>query len=56
MDNNKPPLGLKPRWLHEMHRIQEIIDAMKRYSEVEKPIPTEWVDELKELTTNLYKR
>ena len=55
MDNNKPPIGLKPRWLHETNRIQDIIDAIKRYSEAEEPIPTEWVDELKELTMNLYK-
>ena len=57
MDNNcKPPIGLKPRWLHETNRIQDIIDAIKRYSEAKEPIPIEWVDELNELTMNLYKR
>lgn len=46
----KPPIGLKPLKIWEdgcnQDRIDEIIDAMTRYSEVEKPIPLEWISEL----------
>ena len=45
----KPPLGLTPRWVHEMKRFEEIIAAMKRYSEAGLPVPTEWIEELDEL-------
>jgi len=50
--NHKPPLGLKPRKLFDEHanllRINEITEAMKRYSDAKVPIPCEWVDELHE--------
>lgn len=52
MENNiveKPPLGLKPKWIHDKQRKREIIEAMERYSNAGKPIPAEWVEELKEL-------
>ena len=55
MNDTKPPIGLKPRWLHDAHRIQEILDAMRRYSDAEIVIPSEWVDELNGLINNLYK-
>lgn len=44
-----PPLGLKPKYIHDKTRIKEILDAMERYSERRFPIPIEWVEELKEL-------
>lgn len=44
-----PPLGLRPKYIHDKTRIKEILDAMKRYSEQRFPIPIEWVEELKEL-------
>ena len=44
-----PPLGLRPKYIHNKTRIKEILDAMKRYSEQRFPIPIEWVEELKEL-------
>lgn len=47
-----PPLGLKPKWIHDAQRIREIFEAMERYSDAEKPIPREWIDELRELVTN----
>ena len=47
----KPPLGLKPRWIHEQQRRQEIISAMERYSNADVPIPMEWIEELKELSS-----
>ena len=47
---NIPPLGLKPEKVFEnqcnTERIIAIIEAMKRYSTAEQPIPIEWIDEL----------
>jgi hypothetical protein len=45
----RPPLGLKPKWLHDSERKIDIIEAMERYAKVKKPIPIEWIDELKQL-------
>lgn len=46
----KPPLGLKPQDIYdkECHeaRIIEILDAMMRYTEAQKPVPKEWINEL----------
>ena len=46
-----PPVGIKPRWLHEEERIKELLDAIQRYSEAKLPIPTDWIKELKTLLT-----
>jgi len=46
---NKPPLGLKPRYIHEIERIEQIQDAIKRYYDNFLKIPDEWFEELKEL-------
>ena len=48
---SKPPLGLKPKYIHDKARIKEILDAMERYSYQRFPIPIEWVEELRELIT-----
>ena len=45
----KPPLGIKPRAIWEKERIDEILKAMKRYSDADVRIPAEWVDELYKL-------
>ena len=45
----KPPLGLRPRSIVTSLRIQEIIEAMQRYSVSSKPIPPDWIAELNEL-------
>lgn len=48
----KPPLGIPPRNIAEhgfnVFRMGEILGAMSRYSEAQKPIPIEWVNELSE--------
>ena len=45
----KPPLGIKPRHIHNLDRMQDIIDAMKRKADNgEWPLP-EWVEELNDL-------
>ena len=41
----QPPLGLKPKWLHNEQRMEEIREAIIRYSKKGKSIPSEWVNE-----------
>jgi len=45
----KPPLGIKPRYIHDHDRKIEILDGMERYSNAQKPIPVEWILELRAL-------
>ena len=45
----KPPIGLKPRSIHEEERKQEILEAMQRFNEAGERIPQDWIDELTEL-------
>lgn len=47
--NEKPPLGLEPRWLHDSYRINDILNAMERYADSKMPISKDWIEELKEL-------
>ena len=48
--HTKPPLGVTPRWLADEMRVREIAEAILRYTEVGKPVPQEWLDELNEKT------
>jgi len=45
-----PPIGLEPEKnfavLANAKRLQEIVDAVKRYSKAGKSVPIEWVNEL----------
>ena len=45
----KPPLGLKPRYVHDTDRIADIRDAITRYIDEKMDIPWEWIQELREL-------
>lgn len=45
----KPPLGLKPKYIHDKIRIKEILDTMERYSYQRFPVPIEWIEKLREL-------
>lgn len=45
----KPPLGLKPRKIHDYQRAKDIIIAMERYTEDDQIIPSEWIEELRDL-------
>lgn len=47
----KPPIGLKPRWVHDGDRIADIKDAITRYIYEKKDIPWEWIDELRDIQT-----
>jgi hypothetical protein len=48
-ESAKPPLGLKPKNIHDTVRALDILDAMQRYASANMPVPLEWVLELKEL-------
>ena len=41
----KPPLGLTPKWIIDEHRMQDIHEAIMRYKEAHKEIPSEWIEE-----------
>lgn len=52
----RPPLGLKPAWVHKLERMREILEAMDRYirsSPCGQRIPQEWIDELSALNEDL---
>lgn len=52
IEPKRPPLGLKPRWLHEEQRIIEIEEAFSRYLEAKTEPPIEWTEEILELRLN----
>lgn len=41
----KPPLGLKPKYIHDEQRLSEVKNAIDRYFEKNKEIPSEWIEE-----------
>ena len=45
----QPPVGLKPRWLHEEQRLKEVKEAILRYIDAGVAIPKEWMEEYEEL-------
>ena len=45
----KPPLGLKPRWIHDSERAKEILDAIERRTDANMSIPKNWINELQDL-------
>ncbi len=48
--NNKPPLGLKPKFIHDEERRDNIKASVSRYLEYGKKIPVEWIEEYNLLT------
>ena len=38
----KPPVGLKPKWIHDQQRQREIMIAINRYLEADITPPKEW--------------
>lgn len=49
----KHPVGLRPRWVWEELRYQEVAEAICRYASAGLPVPTEWVEELHELSNRM---
>lgn len=43
--NEKPPLGLMPKDIHDMQRRADIIAAVVRYANAGMKIPMEWIEE-----------
>jgi len=52
----EPPLGIKPRYIHEEERAIELGEAINRYTRAKFPIPIEWVEEYNEIRARLKKR
>lgn len=50
-----PPLGVKPRFIHEEQRIVELKEAIIRFVSANWPIPDIIINEYNELTENLEK-
>lgn len=49
---SKPPLGVKPKWLHDEERKQELKKTIERHLVESEAIPIEWVEEYNELTSS----
>lgn len=52
-ENKKPPQGIEPRFSWEYRRMDEIFEAMKRYSAAKQSIPLEWIVELDDLYVSM---
>lgn len=42
----KPPLGLMPEYIWVAQRKKDLLAAMVRFTEADKPIPNVWIEEL----------
>ncbi len=47
----KPPLGLKPRWLHNEERSVDLAKAIMRYIDAGVALPDEWIDEWNDIVS-----
>lgn len=47
--NKKPPVGLRPAFIVNQERIEEIKEAIIRYIDAKIPIPKEWIEEYNNL-------
>lgn len=45
----KPPIGLKPKFVNRLERLDEIRGAIVRYYDAELKIPIAWIEEYNEL-------
>ena len=45
----KPPIGLRPKWVSDKERLNEVRSAIVRYYDAEWKIPVEWIEEYNEL-------
>lgn len=45
----KSPLGLRPHYIAEAQRMDEIVSAIKRYMDAGYEVPSEWIAEYNEL-------
>jgi hypothetical protein len=47
--NNKPPIGIEPKFVWDARRHLGLGDAIVRYIDDSLPVPIEWVEEYNEL-------
>ena len=47
--NENPPLGVKPRHIHDQSRMSDLFNAVLRYMTSGQRIPSEWIEEIDEL-------
>ena len=47
--DNKPPLGVKPRFIHKEDRVEHLRIAIKCYMSEDFEVPVEWLTEYNEL-------
>ena len=52
LSTDKPPLGLRPKLIHDHGRKLEIVEAIHRYLSRDMNPPKEWVKELASLFEN----
>lgn len=45
----KPPLGVKLKWLHDEHRAEELKGAIGRHLVADWKVPIEWINEYNSL-------
>jgi hypothetical protein len=47
--DERPPLGITPRYIMDEIRFNEITTAIREYNKVDLPIPAAWMDEYNEI-------
>jgi hypothetical protein len=47
--NNKPPIGIMPRWLHDERRYKDLLEAIGRYNDANLKPLDEWIEEVLEI-------
>lgn len=47
---DKPPLGVLPKFLWDEQRMVDLTEAINRFMDANEPVPSEWVQELAEIT------
>ena len=55
-EEDKPPLGIMPKFIWNEKRLSELILAIQRYLNVEMPIPIDWIEEYNNLINERNKR
>ena len=52
---NRPPLGITPKYIMELQRLETIREGIERYIKTRKQIPLEWISEYNELLQREYR-
>ena len=53
MGTQRPPLGLRPKYIVDSERVEEISEAIKRYIDYKIPIPYNWLKEYNNLSESI---